>query len=326
MSQRRPLTQTEEIARALALTAYETGDVRLTRERIAGATHLVATRNGLFAIDPDRYVRVAFGSFYGLTIRDGAMYAFEACDLAGLGTERGRIVRLEREGDRIASGAVLAKELDNGCHQIDFLGDILHVLDTTNQRVLRFSAEGAPLDTVHPLPPMAERRWGKGYVHINSLMQVGDRTLLLLHNGVSHTGQRSEVALFDPDWREVARWPLPGGGCHNLVVLEDGTLLSCGSMAGEIIGLDGPKVQVSEMMTRGLSIDADMIVVGAAKFTSRIDRQVSPGTVAFLGRDYARRALVELPGAPTEIRSLDGRDLGISAFRATLPPVLREPA
>jgi len=326
MSQRPPLTQAEEIARALALSAYETGEIRLTREPIAGCTHLVATRNGLFAIAPDRHVRVAFGGFYGLTIRGGAIYAFEACDIAAMPTKRGRIIRLEQSGERIASGSVLATGLDNGCHQIDFLDGILHVLDTSNQRVLRFAADGAPLETIHPLPPMAERNWHKGYVHINSLTRVGGRILLLLHNGVAHTGRASEVAVFDLDWREVERWPLPGGGCHNLVVLEDGTLLSCGSMAGEIVGLDGPKVRVSEMMTRGLSIGAETIAVGAAKFTARIDRHASPGTIAFLDRDYAARATLALPGAPTEIRRLDGRDLGLSDFRATLPSALSGPA
>lgn len=326
MAERAPLTPTEKIARALARAAYESGEVRLTRNDIAGCSHLVATRSGLFAIDPDRYVQVAFGSFYGLTVRDGAIFAFEACDIAGLDTVMGRLVRLERDGDRIASAKVLTTGLDNGCHQIDFLGDILHVLDSQNQRVLRFEADGTPLDTAFPLPPMSERAWSKGYVHINSLLQVGDRNLLLLHNGVSHTGRMSEVAVFDLDWREVARWPLPGGGCHNLVVLEDGMLLSCGSMAGEIIGLEGPLIRVSEMMTRGLSIDAESVVVGAAKFTARVDRQGSAGTVAFLDRDYAVRTVLGIPGAPTEIRRLDGIDLGISAYRATLPPVLRGPA
>lgn len=325
MSQRAPLTQTEEIARALARNAYETGGVRLTREDSSGCTHLVATRQGLFAVAPGRAVRVAYGAFYGLTLREGAIYAFEACDLATLDTEMGRLVRLDRDGDCIASATVLATGLDNGCHQIDFLGDTLHVLDTRHQRVLRFAADGTPLETVHPLPRMAERDWSNGYVHINSLVQAGDRILLLLHNGVAHTGRQSEVAIFDLEWREQARWPLPGGGCHNLVVLEDGSLLSCGSMAGEIIGLDGPLAKVSEMMTRGLSIGADSVVAGAAKFTARTHRHTSPGTVIFMDRDCHTQSVVELPGAPTEIRRLDGRDLGLSGFRATLPPALRGP-
>ena len=58
--------------------------MRLTRETIAGCTHLIATRQGLFAVAPDREARIAYGGFYGLTLRDGAIYAFEACDFAAL--------------------------------------------------------------------------------------------------------------------------------------------------------------------------------------------------------------------------------------------------
>ncbi|MES2441766.1 MAG: hypothetical protein V4574_02980 [Pseudomonadota bacterium] len=323
-----PFTQAEQIARALARTAYETDTVRLTREDIAGCSHLVATRQGLFAVEEGRPVRVAFGSFYGLTLRDGAIFAFEACDVAGMDTQLGRVVRLEREGegDRIASATVLAKGLDNGCHQIDFIHDRLTLLDSQNQRVLRFGEGETAWEPLHPLPPMRERAWSKGYVHINSLLEIGEHILLLLHNGAAYTGKQSEVAVLDRDWQEIARWPLPGEGCHNLVVLEDGTLISCGSMAGEIIGLDGPIVRVSEMMTRGLAVDAETIVVGAARFSSRRERGATPGTVAFLDRDYRVRSVLALPGAPTEIRRLDGLDLGLSAYRHGFPAVLRGPS
>jgi len=326
MSDRPPLNRTEEMARALARASYDRDEVRLTRADIGDCTHLVATRQGLFAINGVRHVRVAFGSFYGLTFRDGAVFVFEACDIAGLDTALGRIVRLDRDGDRITAGAVLVRGLDNGCHQIDFIGDLLHVLDTRNQRILRFAPNGDPRDAVYPLPPMRERAWSQGYAHINSLLQVGDRTLLLLHNGVSHTGRLSEVAVFDADWREIMRWPLPGGGCHNLVVLEDGTLLSCGSMAGELIDLDGPVLRVSDLMTRGLSVDEDSIVVGAARFSARAARHATPGTVTLLDRSCRVRSVLTVPAAPTEIRRLDGRDLGLSAFRALLPPLLSGPA
>lgn len=320
-----PLTESDKIARALARAAYDKGEVRLTGAAFAGCTHLVATRQGLFAVSTTHHVRIAFGSFYGLTLRGGAIFAFEACDLAGLDTHRGRIVRLECEADRIVSARVLAAGLDNGCHQIDFIDGRLTVLDTQRQRVLRFSENERDWAPVYPLPPMVERAWSQGYVHINSLLQAGGQILLLLHNGVAHTGRPSEVAIFDLDWRETARWPLPGGGCHNLVLLEDGSLIACGSMAGAIIGLDGPVARVSDAMTRGLSVGAESVVVGAGKFTARRDRQAAPGTVHFLDRAYAPVASLEVPGAPTEIRRLDACDLGLSTFRQTLPGVLNGP-
>lgn len=322
---RSPLTDTEELARALARSAFEQDKVRLTHHDASGCTHLVATRRGLFAVDAQRCIQLAFGSFYGLTIIHDAAYAFEACDLAGLDNCHGRIVRFDRLGEGMASAQVVAKGLENGCHQIDFLDGLLHVVDSQNQRILRFDCAGTALDPIYPLPPMRERAWSQGYAHINSLLQVSDRNLLLLHNGFSHTGRASEVAVFSRDWQEIARWPLPGKGCHNLVVLEDGRLISCGSMAGEIIGLDAAVIRISDMMTRGLSVGHDEIVVGAATFSARHNRHTTPGTVTFLDRDYRITAQRAIPGAPTEIRRIDGRDLGLSAYRATLPPALRGP-
>jgi hypothetical protein len=323
---RAPLTEAERIARALAYAAYDARTVRLVPHDLTGMTHLVATRRGLFAVNGAEHIRIAHGSFFGLTLRGNAIFAFEACDLAGLPTRRGRIVRLDRAGAQIAAASVMVDGLDNGCHQIDFIDGRLTVLDTQNQRVLRFDAGETDYEVVYPLPRMSRRAWSRGYVHANSLLQVEDRILLLLHNGFAYTGRASEVAIFDPEWRELERWPLPGQNCHNLAVLEDGTLLSCGSAAGEIIGLGGPLAKISTMMTRGLSVDTGSIVVGASKFSARADRHAVPGAVTFLDRDWAVRSVVEMPGAPTDIRRLDGEDLGLSSFAAGRVPFPRGPA
>lgn len=322
---RAPLTQAEKIARALAQAAYETRSVRLVPHDLTEMSHLVATRSGLFAVNEQRYVLIAHGSFYGLSLRGDSILAFEACDLAGLPTQRGRIVALERTGKRIAAARVVVDGLDNGCHQIDFIDGRLAILDSQQQRVLLLNLEGAAPEPIYPLGVLAERAWSKGYVHINSLAQIGDHILLLLHNGAAYTGRPSEVAVFDLRWREIGRWQLPGEGCHNLVVLEDGRVLSCGSAAGEIIDRDGALAKLSDRMTRGLSVDANTIVVGASKFSARRGRETTAGAVLFLDRDYRVRSTIELPGAPTEIRRLDGRDLGLSSFRNTLPPLFRAP-
>jgi len=323
---RPPLTEAERIALALAHAAYDARTVRLVRHDLTGMTHLVATRGGLFAVNEAGHVRIAHGSFFGLTLREGSIFAFETSDLAGLPTRRGRIVRFDRIREQITEASVIVDGIDNGCHQIDFIDGRLTVLDTQNQRVLRFEAGEAGYEALYPLPLMGKRAWSRGYVHINSLLQVEDRILLLLHNGFAYTGKASEIAVFDLDWRERARWPLPGHDCHNIVVLEDGTLLSCGSAAGELVGLDRPLAKISTMMTRGLSVGSDSIVVGASKFSARADRHAVPGTVTFLERDYTVRAVVDLPGAPTDIRRLDGEDLGLSGFAAGRAALPRAPA
>jgi transposase len=317
---RAPLTETERIARALAHAAYDARTIRLMPHDLAGMSHLVASRRGLFAVSEAGYVRIAHGSFFGLTLRGDSIFAFEACDLAGLPTRRGRIVRIDRANDRITGAHVLVDGLDNGCHQIDFIDGRLTVLDTQNQRVLRFGAGETGHETLYPLPRMATRAWSRGYAHVNSLLQVENRILLLLHNGFTYTGKASEVMLVDLDWNEIERRPLPGHDCHNLVVLEDGRLISCGSAAGEIIGFDGPIAKISTMMTRGLSVGSDVIAVGASKFSARADRHSTPGTVTFLDRAFQPLSTLELPAAPTEIRRLDGEDLGLSLFASARAP------
>lgn len=314
MANREPLDEAGEIARALAHAAYDDGRVRLVERDLSGLTHIVSTRQGLFGVDATRHVLLAHGAFYGLTLRDGAIFAFESCDLVQLPTERGRVVRLDREGDRIAGATVLAAGLDNGCHQIDFVDGRLTVLDTRNQRVLRFGAEERGFEILHPLPRPTGHDWSQGYAHVNSLLQIGERILLLLHNGAGHTGRPSEVVVLDRGWREIARRALPGLGCHNLVALEDGTLLACGSMAGALISLTGLDLPVSTLMTRGLSVDAEGIVVGASKFTARAHRHLVPGTLTFLDRGLRTRATLRLPAAPCDVRRLDAQDLGLSAY------------
>jgi len=322
---RAPLTQAEKIARALAQAAYDTRSVRLVPHDLTDMSHLVATRSGLFAVNEERHVLIGHGSFYGLSLRGDSVFAFEACDLAGLPTRRGRIVALERTGNRIAAARIVVDGLDNGCHQIDFIDGRLAILDSQRQRVLLLTPGEAAPEPVYPLGVLAERAWSKGYVHINSVVQIGDHILLLLHNGAAYTGRPSEVAAFDLCWREIGRWQLPGDGCHNLVVLEDGRVLSCGSVAGEIIDRDGALAKLSDRMTRGLSVDARTIAVGASKFSARRGRETTAGAVMFLDRGYQVGSTIELPGAPTEIRRLDGCDLGLSSFRNTLPPLFRIP-
>lgn len=302
------------ISFALAHLAYQTGTVRVADPDLGGFSHIVASRQGLFAVDEHRCSLVVHGLFFGITLRGPSIYVFEACDLPRSRTRRGRIIRLIRDGDRIVRSEVMASGLDNGCHQIDFIDDRLCVLDTYNQAILRFHPDGIRPERLYPLLPGAELSGPLGAVHANSLLQVGDRNLLLLHNGGEQSGQPSAIAACDRAWRQLDCRALPGQGCHNIAALEDGTLLSCGSLAGELISLDGLRIKISNMMTRGLSVGADSIAVGASTFSSRRGRHRVPGTITFLDRGFGVRAVLDVPGAPTDIRRLDGRDYSLSDY------------
>lgn len=307
---------------ALAGLAYDRGEVRLAGHDLSGCDHLVASRHGLFAVNPLEHRLIAHGLFFGLAIDGNDIFAFEACDRPRAASKRGRIVRLTRDANRIVSVAIIAQGLDNGCHQIDLIGDTLFIADTYRQRIVAVGRDGWRFEYT-PLPVLVQRGWATDYAHVNSLIASGDHRLILLHNGVD--ASHSEIALLDADWRLLERRPLAGQGCHNFAILEDGSLLCCGSLAGELIGSDGLRVKVTDLMTRGLSVGADTVLVGGSAFSERDSRDKLPGALYFLDRDYRTLATLKMPGPPTEIRRIDGNDLSLSNHVRSLNLELRWP-
>jgi len=304
-----------DVELAIARRAYEAGHVRLASRDLSGFAHLVASRRGLFAVAPHGFRQIAYGLFFGITVADDQIFVFEACDRPRLRSHFGRIVRLTRTGDTIVDASVFATGLDNDCHQIDLIQDELTVLDTAHQAVLRFALDGTPREPIQPLPMTEQGDWGGGYAHVNALIAEGDRVHLMLHNG-GREQRPSEIATFDRDWGLVQRRAVGGFGCHNLAILEDGALLTCGSLDGELIDTAGRRAKVSNAMTRGLSVDSETIVVGESPFAEREVRDEMKGAVLFLDRAFRQQAVVAIPGPPTEIRRIDGRDRSLSRFVA----------
>jgi hypothetical protein len=311
VEQTRQLASRRILREALARRAYGERRVRLACRDLGGCDHLVSTRRGLFAVGRDGHRLIAQGQFFGLTVEGNTVFAFEACDRPSASSRLGRIVRLRREGTEIVAAEVFVEGLDNGCHQIDLIGDILFVANTYRQHIVAIDRHGAAHD-YRPIPLADARDWANGYAHINSLIASGEHRLVLLHNGAGHTGLCSEVAILDAGWRLIEKRPLAGSGCHGLAVLEDGTLLSCGSFAGEVVGSNGLRVKVTDLMTRGLSVGAEQIVVGGSAFAERDVRDRLMGEVCFLDRNYQLLGTVPMPAPPTEIRRIDGADLSLS--------------
>ena len=302
----------------LAGEDYELDRVRVANRDLAGFTHIVTTRKGLFAVRQGEWKLLAYGQFYGIALRQHGVYVFQACNATYDPTARGRLVHFEREGDRLTSVRVIAKGLDNGVHQMDFVDGSLCVVDTYNQQVLRFHPDGEVLEPRFPLAKLAERWSGKqqGYVHANSLLAVGNKILLLLHNQWRHTGECSEVLLCDLAWQPLERWTVPARSGHDLALLEEGTLLLCDSESGDLIGTDDFRVHVSPYLTRGLAVGEDSIVVGASRLANRETRERVTGTITFLNRSYVIESVLELPAAPMDIKRLDGRDGSSSEYLA----------
>lgn len=283
-------------------------------------SHFVASRQGLYAVNPAGWKLLAEGLYFGLTLFNNTLYAFESVDRPRDRTSVGRIMAMQFDENGIVSSRCVAQGLDNGCHQIDFIGDRLHVVDTYQQRITVFSSDFKEAEHFYPVPPADYKAWDKGYVHCNSLVGAGEYILLLLHNGGVDTGRPSRLMICDQQLRPVQQLLLPGKGCHNLVVLEDGSLLACDSLSGSLINHERTLLKVDDMMTRGLAVGRDQIVVGSSMYTTRRDRIDIPGRVHFFDRAWQRIATVELPAAPTEIRRMDGQDLSISNYAKNVIP------
>lgn len=297
------LASERSIRAALAGQAYATGKVRICDPDLRGYECLAASRNGLFAVDRQGSRRIAFGFFFGLRLHGDSLFLFEACDTPNRTSRRGRLVRLTLEAGRIVRTRVIARGLDNQCHQIAVIDGLIHVVDTAHQAIRIFSPDGVPRGEHHPFPP-ASREDATGYHHINSIARVRGRTAILLHNGTSTPRQPSELAWLDDDGQVLARETLPGHCCHDILEDHEGVLWHCGSLGGEVLNSAGPPVRVSDRMTRGLAFGRDGLIVGTSLFGPRQQRTDLAGSVIFLDAQQRRLAEVELPGAPTDLIAL----------------------
>ena len=300
------------IRMALAAQAHDANVVRLKHRDLRNFDHIVASRHGLYAVRPNESRLIAYGQFYGITVDRNAIYVFEACGQPRKRTSLGRIVRLRHNDGQIDSAEVIVRGIDNGCHQIDMIDGRLYVTDTYNQRVLRMTCEGGEVESLYPLP-LPDPVTNDGYAHVNSVLAMGDAFYLLKHNNGALRGIDSEIAVFDRQWKLVDTVALEGRACHNLAMLEDGSLISCGSLTGELIIPGRPSIKVCDRMTRGLSISADQVVVGGSALLARDMRDQSQGEVYFLDRAFVQTGSAFIPGPVMEIRRIDGKDRSLSA-------------
>ncbi|MCW3848065.1 hypothetical protein OF829_12515 [Sphingomonas sp. LB-2] len=276
-------------------------------------THAIASRDGLFLAHRSGFARVAEGLFFGLTLRGDDLYCFEAGDHPWVPSRLGRIVRFRRTAEGVGEREILVEGLDNGCHQIDFFMGSCFVVDTYNQQILEYDRDWRLSGTHFPVQPVRYGEAGPDYFHVNSFLGRGDSIFLLLHNG--RLERPSEILEVDRAFRERRRIPLLDMACHDIVMLEDDRFLVCNSLHGSLIDVRETVVKIDALMTRGLSVGVDEIVVGSSLFGHRPVRELIPGFVTFLDRSYRRIARHHLPAAPTQIRRLDGADLSLSSPR-----------
>ena len=272
-----------------------------------GPDYVVASRQGLYFVNHTRARRVAEGVFFGVAVRGSTLYCFKTAPTQNVPADKvaGSVVRYERMGETLSGPVPILTGLDHNGHQLDYFDGTLYLVDTFNQSILEFDEAGANIKS-HPILPPAVRE-GPYDAHINSFLVVEDSIYVMLHNG--HRKLPSEIVELDRQFRERRRIVLPSVGCHDIVRLEDGSLLYCDSQSGSIARDDGFSLKIDELFTRGLAVGGDEIAVGSSFFGARIARTLLPGFVTFLDRGYNRIDRLYLAAAPTQIRRLDGADL-----------------
>jgi len=291
--------------------------IHLQHTDLTGYSHVLASREGLYAIGLGGFAKISDGQFFGVTVRENAIYCFEALGpIPSLWPHYGRIVRYDLSKKEIVSAAVVVKGLPNGCHQIDFIGGDLFVCDTYNSRVLKFNAEFNACVAYYPWGDIEFQDFTAGYPHVNSLVGYRGVIYLMLHNCSSHTGRNSQLVQWQPESARLGHeLTLAAAGCHNIVFLEDGQAIFCDSDNGALTDGRTTIVHIGQMLTRGLSVDSEMIVVGSSLFSKRDARRTVAGEVYFLDRQYRELVRFSVPAAATDIRKIDGKDLSLTNSR-----------
>lgn len=293
------------IRASLNRESYNSGTVRIRRTDLDGFWWLVTTHRGLFAVSPDGVDLVSHGWFFGIVRHENHIYLYENCGLRDRAANLGRIIRMEWDGARLADPCVLVTGLHGNAHQLKVIDGLICLVDTANQRILRFAADGRPVDSKTPLPVAPATDTSGAYHHINSLNEVDGRIALLLHNGKAPAPRKSELVWLDRDWQLVSRQFIDGYMCHDIVTDAQGVMWHSASANGELINSLGQRLKLSEsLMTRALSFCQGHLLVGLSSFGERQVRDGLAGEVVVLDQQGRERARYDLPAGPADVTAL----------------------
>jgi hypothetical protein len=292
-----------DLRRAVARAAYRSGKIRLVSGELAEALCLVASMEGLYAVDQTSARLLCHGHFFGIAHHDSRVYAFEACDQVDHPSKLSRILRFDLVAGTLENPTILCQGLDNGCHQLTIVAGRLVLVDTYAMVLRVYDLAGRFIETVCPITA-SQCGDASRFSHMNSISVVGDQVHVMFHNGFIRPPRCSEVLVLDQQWQLAGLYELDGHDCHDILSLGDGRLLYCGSRAGELLCSDGSKRKLSNRFMRGLAHVRGGIVVGTTEFAPRERRQEASGSVLFLDADLTLQSELELPAGPTCILGL----------------------
>ena len=303
----------EQVETIFDRSNYRMNRVGLLSRDLRDFSHIVASREGLYAINRNTHRKIMRGQFFGITVSGSDILCFQANGSIGSTENRGRIIKLRVENSRIVGSSVCIRGLDDGCHQIDVLGNRLIIVDCYNAAILETDSNISKISKTHFPLGQLERDVAKSKIHMNSFYAVSDDEYwLLLHN----KGNRSVVVRLNTLFEEVGRFTLDACWAHNIVTTNDDNRYAVADSHGSrLIGANGTICRTNGMLTRGISLSESECVIGESEFATQFFRRFVPGRVYFYEpATWKRREVLELPAAPTDIRRIDGEDYGLSNF------------
>jgi hypothetical protein len=265
--------------------------------------YLVASRQGIYCATREECRQLVPGAFFGIACVGQDVFAFRHDpETREAGLLSGRVIHYRWQAGVLCEQGVVAAGLDSNCHQLDFFDEAFFLVDTLNQQVLEYRPDWS-LASKHRILPHTGAD-GPDYAHLNSIAGTADSVWLMLHN--KKRGRPSEIVELDRNFHQRSRTQLACSGCHDIVPMPDGRLLTCLSPQGEIALVPGETHKIDKLWTRGLVAGADEIVVGSSLFGHRVGRSALPGFLTFLDPvDYRRTGRLYLPAAPTQIRRIE---------------------
>jgi hypothetical protein len=276
---------------------------------------VVATQNGLYLLKNKNLYFLMNGEYYGITMYQNSLIIYEKL------TNSGRLLKIKIGEDYTLEDRVeiLLERVPHGCHQIDVLDHFLFITDTYNNGILKYNLEDGSLDEYYPLGKLEEGRSSSNYGHINSIYFYKGYAYLLAHNETLKTQRKSEIIVTDMDFEKVRIISTKSSNAHNVFVTND-DILHCDSI-GCSLNKNNISVFKTDVLTRGLSISDNLIVLGGSGFTKRNLRPFAKGKLFFLNRNYELLNSVLFPASVTEIRRIDKTDYSLSDQADSTPEV-----
>jgi hypothetical protein len=255
---------------------------------------LVTTSHSLLRIDPDSEavtpVHRGLGLYFGIAT-DGDVHFVAArgrmvSSELPAEEERGRILVFDR--DLRLAGEIAAPFALRDMHEILWHEGKLWITCSHDNMVAIHTPATGEWERWHPLGETPQPPYDVN--HLNSFAVVDGAMCMIAHNFGA-----SELLRFDIASRTLqSRMPF-GMQSHNIRGTGSGTLMTCSSAEGTLVGSDGWRLETGGF-PRGLLLGARENYIGISEILEREERDLSTGRIMVFDREWRPLRTIVLPG------------------------------